>query len=51
MTADEVVLINNYDSALDGWNRFTIHTAFADPSSADDAPPRQSIESRAFLFF
>ena len=51
MTADEVALIKTYDSAMDGRNRFTIHTAFADPSSADDAPPRQSIESRAFLFF
>lgn len=51
MTADEVALIKTYDSAIDGRNRFTIHTAFADPSSADDAPPRQSIESRAFLFF
>ena len=51
MTPDEVVLIKTYDSAVDGRNRFTIHTAFADPASAPDAPPRQSIESRAFLFF
>ena len=51
MTSDEVALIKTYDSAVDGRNRFTIHTAFADPASAPDAPPRQSIESRAFLFF
>ena len=51
MTPDEVALIKTYDSAVDGRNRFTIHTAFADPASAPDAPPRQSIESRAFLFF
>lgn len=51
MAGDEVALIKTYDSATDGRNRFTIHTAFADPSSAADAPPRQSIESRAFLFF
>ena len=51
MAPDEVALIKTYDSAVDGRNRFTIHTAFADPASAPDAPPRQSIESRAFLFF
>ena len=51
MMPDEVALIKTYDSAVDGRNRFTIHTAFADPASAPDAPPRQSIESRAFLFF
>ena len=51
MTADEVALIKTYDSALDGRNRFTIHTAFADPSSVDDALPRPSIESRAVLCF
>ena len=51
MMPDEVALIKTYDSAVDGRNRFTIHTAFADPASAPDAAPRQSIESRAFLFF
>ena len=51
MTPDEVALIKTYDSAVDGRNCFTIHTAFADPASAPDAPPRQSIESRAFLCF
>lgn len=51
MAPDEVALIKTYDSARDGRNRYTIHTAFADPASAPDTAPRQSIESRAFLFF
>ena len=51
MAMDEVALIKTYDSARDGRTRFTIHTAFTDPMSAADAPPRQSIETRCFVFF
>ncbi len=51
MEMDEVVLIKTYDSAIDGRNRFTIHTAFTDPTSPPDAAPRQSIETRCFVFF
>ena len=51
MTSDEVLLIKTYDSATDGRNRFTIHTAFDDPNSAADAAPRQSLETRCFVFF
>lgn len=51
MREDELLLIKSYDSATDGRARFTPHTAFEDPSSPDDAPPRQSLESRAFVFF
>lgn len=51
MAMDEVALIKTYDSATDGRTRFTIHTAFTDPTSAADAPPRQSIETRCFVFF
>lgn len=51
MDMDEVALIKTYDSATDGRTRFTIHTAFADPTSPPDAAPRQSIETRCFAFF
>jgi hypothetical protein len=52
MNDQEVTLIKTYDSALDGTNRFTIHTAF-DYSTTDGrvAKPRQSIETRAFVFY
>jgi hypothetical protein len=51
MTMDEAVLIKTYDSATDGRARFTIHTSFDDPSAAADAPPRESLETRCFVFF
>jgi hypothetical protein len=51
MAPDEALLIKTYDSATDGRARFTIHTSFEDPSSATDAPPRESIETRCFVFF
>ena len=51
MTRDEVLLLKSYDSATDGRARFTPHTAFAHPETPADAPARQSIEVRAFVFF
>ena len=51
MEMDEVALIKTYDSATDGRTRFTIHTAFTDPTSPPDAAPRQSVETRCFVFF
>lgn len=51
MQPDEVVLLKCFDSKADGRARFTAHTAFADPSSRPDAPPRESIEIRTLLFF
>ena len=51
MAADEAVLIKGYDSATDGRARFTPHTAFDDPTTAADAPPRESIEVRTLAFF
>lgn len=51
MTRDEVLLLKSYDSATDGRARFTPHTAFTHPDTPADAPARQSIEVRAFLFF
>jgi len=51
MQMDEVLLFKQFDSdtALPG--RMTFHTAFVDPTARPDAPERQSIECRAFLFF
>jgi hypothetical protein len=48
---DEAVLIKCYDSERDGRARFTAHTAFDDPTTPPDAPPRESIEARALVFF
>ncbi|KAF9476255.1 hypothetical protein BDN70DRAFT_185671 [Pholiota conissans] len=52
MTPDEVVLIKCFDSVQDGSVAvFTPHTGFQDPNAPADAPPRQSIELRALVFY
>ena len=51
MEADEVVLIRCFDSARQGAARFSAHGAFDDPQTPPDAPPRESIEVRALVFF
>jgi hypothetical protein len=51
MTRDEAVLIKNYDSATDGRARYALHAAFEDPTSPPDAAPRESLETRALVFF
>ncbi|CAE6736997.1 hypothetical protein R69619_02291 [Paraburkholderia nemoris] len=51
MSPDEFLLLKIYDSAGDGIARLTAHTAFDDPTSPADAPPRRSIELRTLLFF
>ncbi len=48
---DSAILLKCYDSATDGRARFTAHTAFDDPTSPADAPARESIETRVFVFF
>ena len=50
-TPTEATLLKVYDSAQDGRARMTAHTAFDDPTSAPDAPPRRSIEIRSILFW
>ncbi|MGO9452925.1 MAG: CmcJ/NvfI family oxidoreductase [Candidatus Binataceae bacterium] len=50
MQRDEAMLLKCYDSD-DRRARFTAHTAFDDPTSPPDAPPRESIEARALVFF
>ena len=51
MRRDEALVFKVYDSEKDGRARFTPHTSFQDPTSPPNAPPRQSIEVRAFAFF
>jgi len=48
MTKAEAILIKGFDTATDGRARFTPHTAFDDPNTPADAPPRRSIEVRTF---
>jgi hypothetical protein len=51
MQPDEALLIKIFDSRTDGTARLSAHTAFDDPSSPKDAPPRRSIEVRALVFW
>jgi hypothetical protein len=51
MQADEALFIKCFDSARDGRARISVHTAFDDPTTAPNAPPRESIEVRMFAFF
>jgi hypothetical protein len=51
MRRDEALVFKVFDSEKDGRARFTPHTSFDDPSTPPGAPPRQSIEARALVFF
>ena len=51
MRRDEALVFKVYDSETDGRARFTPHTSFDDPTTPPGAPPRQSIEARALVFF
>lgn len=48
MMKSDAILIKGYDSENDGRARFAPHSAFSDPNSPVDAPPRRSIEVRTF---
>ena len=48
---DETILLKCFDSAVDGRARFSAHTAFEDPETPAGAPPRESVELRALVFF
>ena len=50
MQLDEVILLKTYDSATDGRARFSIHTSF-EIAAPGGTPPRESIETRTFIFF
>ncbi|HLI65135.1 MAG TPA: CmcJ/NvfI family oxidoreductase [Caulobacteraceae bacterium] len=51
MRRDEALVFKVYDSEKDGRARWGAHTSFTDPATRADAPPRESIEIRAFAFF
>jgi hypothetical protein len=51
MQRNEAVVFKTFDSSRDGRARWTAHTAFDDPNSPPDAPPRESIEMRTLAFF
>ena len=51
MRRDEALVFKVFDSEKDGRARFTPHTSFDDPTTPPGAPPRQSIEVRALVFF
>ena len=51
MTRNEVLLIKTFDSDGQAGATRSIHTAFSNPLAPPDAPPRESIESRLFVFY
>lgn len=50
MRREEALLIKCFDSAEDR-ARLAPHSAFADPTTPEGAPPRESIETRTIAFF
>jgi hypothetical protein len=51
MRRDEAIVFKVFDSEKDGRARWTAHSAFVDPASPPNAPPRESIEIRTIAFF
>jgi hypothetical protein len=51
MEASQALLLKTYDSLDDGRARFMGHSAFEDPTTAPNAPKRESIEVRTMAFF
>ena len=51
MTPDETLLLKGWDSLDDGRARFTPHGSFILPDQDSGMPPRESIETRAYLVF
>ena len=51
MTRREALVFKVFDSDTSKPSRFTAHSAFDDPDTPADAPPRESIETRTFAFF
>jgi hypothetical protein len=50
MQTDEALLLKCFDTRTDGTARFAPHTAFVDPTTPADTPPRESIEVRTLVF-
>ena len=51
MERHEALVFKVFDSDTSKPSRFTAHSAFDDPQTPPDAPPRESIETRTFAFF
>jgi hypothetical protein len=51
MARDEALLIKTYDSDTKAPARWTIHSAFDDPTTPPFPTPRESIETRCFAFY
>ncbi|KEF62922.1 uncharacterized protein A1O9_00896 [Exophiala aquamarina CBS 119918] len=51
MTPEQVIILKTFESETDGRARFVGHSAFDDPTSAPDAPARESVEIRTIAFF
>jgi hypothetical protein len=51
MNRNEALIFKVFDSDMGKQSRFTAHSAFDDPNTPSDAPPRESIETRTFAFF
>jgi len=51
MTKSEVLVFKQWDSDPSKAGRLCFHTAIKDPTAPDGIPARQSIETRAFVFF
>ncbi|KAF9258578.1 hypothetical protein L218DRAFT_876913 [Marasmius fiardii PR-910] len=50
MSPSDIVLLKTFDSD-EGVARFTPHTAFEDPTTPENAPPRKSIELRLLVVY
>jgi hypothetical protein len=51
MERNEALVFKVFDSDMGKPSRFTAHSAFDDPATPADAPPRESIETRTFAFW
>ena len=51
MERHEALVFKVFDSDTGKPSRFTAHSAFDDPGTPAEAPPRESIETRTFAFF
>ncbi len=51
MQTDEAYVFVNFEPQDDGRARFTPHGTIVDTSVPEDAPRRQSIETRALVFW
>jgi hypothetical protein len=51
MERNEAMVFKVFDTDQTVPTRFTAHSAFDDPDTPPNAPPRESIETRTFAFW